>query len=193
MDSYNYLVIAMKLIPLTRGLFAKVDDADFGRLSQWTWFAAPSRRKSGYVYYAARHGGFGETHVSMAREILGLKKGDTRDANHRYGDTLDNRRSELQIVTRSEKTRNTKWHKMLEANPTRLTDAATLASLLCVSKGIIMHWVKRYGMPAYKMGPMYCFDIQEVDVWAAKNEWMREHLRIIEKCKSPFASVAGYT
>ena len=29
----------MKIIPLTQGKFAMVDDADFERLNQWKWYA----------------------------------------------------------------------------------------------------------------------------------------------------------
>ena len=40
----------MKLIKLTQGKFAQVDDADFEWLNQWKWFAA--KRK--HTYYAGR-------------------------------------------------------------------------------------------------------------------------------------------
>lgn len=37
--------------------------------------------------------------VSMHREILGLKRGDRRQGDHKNHDTLDNRRNNLRIVT----------------------------------------------------------------------------------------------
>lgn len=41
----------MKTIPLTRGLFAQVDDEDHPYLSQFTWYADKSRN----TFYAARN------------------------------------------------------------------------------------------------------------------------------------------
>lgn len=40
----------MKLIPLTKGKFAMVDDKDFERVNQFKWFA----QKMGHGFYAAR-------------------------------------------------------------------------------------------------------------------------------------------
>ena len=40
----------MKLIPLTQGKFAKVDDADYEYLMQWKWAAVRGK----YTWYARR-------------------------------------------------------------------------------------------------------------------------------------------
>lgn len=42
----------VKRIPLTQGLYAMVDDADYDRLMEHKWYAFPGRR----TYYAARQG-----------------------------------------------------------------------------------------------------------------------------------------
>jgi len=42
----------------------------------------------------------------MSRQILGLTPGDPRQADHRNHDTLDNRRENLRVATRSENCRN---------------------------------------------------------------------------------------
>ena len=80
----------MKRISLTQGQFATVDDEDFELLNQWTWWAVLS---SSNTYSAKRLG------VSMHRQILGLKPGDRRRAEHINRDKLDNRRSNLKIVS----------------------------------------------------------------------------------------------
>src|SRR3990172_7104034 len=58
----------MKLIPLTQGQFAIVDDEDYQWLSQWKWHA----RKHGNAYYAVRDVRQNEKRklIRMHREIL---------------------------------------------------------------------------------------------------------------------------
>ena len=80
----------MQRISLTQGQFATVDDEDFEWLNQWPWYAVCRGRG---LYYAERLG------ISMHRQILGLKLGDRRRAEHINRDKLDNRRSNLKIVS----------------------------------------------------------------------------------------------
>ena len=72
----------MKLIPLTRGMFAMVDDADFEWLNQWRWFAwRPTDRNT---WYAKRSGCIdGKKNSALHRVILGehIPKIDHRDGN----------------------------------------------------------------------------------------------------------------
>lgn len=92
----------MKEIPLTRGQVALVDDEDFDWLMQWKWRtqSLPSFRG----FYAARGVGPRGQHttVYMHRLILGLQPGDGRQGDHINHNTLDNRRSNLRIVTLQE-------------------------------------------------------------------------------------------
>jgi len=88
----------MKTIPLTQGKFAIVDDDDFNWLNQWKWYAA----KDGLSWYVCR----GRLSIKMHREILGLKKGDGKETDHKNGNGLDNRRCNLRICTRAENVRN---------------------------------------------------------------------------------------
>lgn len=107
----------MKRISLTKGQFAIVDDANYDWLNQWKWCA--QWNKYTQSFYAIRGKRLnGKNHiVSMAREILGLKDGDKRQADHTDHNTLDNRILNLQIVTHQQNSfnqRNTKgyyWHK----------------------------------------------------------------------------------
>lgn len=81
----------MKLIPLTHGKFAMVDDADYRSLNQWTWnlFAI------GNVEYARRtvRGGV----VLMHIQIFGSKFIDHQDRNG-----LNNQRDNLRPATKSQ-------------------------------------------------------------------------------------------
>lgn len=85
-----------KLIPLTKGKVAVVDEADYAALSQYKW----SARKDGNRYYAERNSHLGDgtrIHVQMHQEILGEKYTD-----HINGDGLDCRRENLRPATHSQ-------------------------------------------------------------------------------------------
>lgn len=86
------------LIPLGKGLVAQVDSEDYADLVKYHWYAR--RSKSGW--YAVRKAtihGIRRT-IFMHRQLAGA------DANHQVHhinhNRLDNRRANLQIVTRQE-------------------------------------------------------------------------------------------
>ena len=76
--------------------WAIVDDADFEWLNQWRWCL-------GTKGYAIRRGrktaGEPRTTFRMSRQITGLERGDSRQVDHINGNRLDNRRSNLRIVS----------------------------------------------------------------------------------------------
>ncbi len=84
----------MRTIELTRGKFAKVDDADYEYLNQWKW-----RHNEGY---ATRTLLPGRRHINMHRILMGLSLGDGKEVDHINGDGLDNRRCNLRLCTRSQ-------------------------------------------------------------------------------------------
>ena len=91
-------------IPLTKGQFALVDDADYEVLSKHSWYA------SGVRFYAARRRKDNERNprklVYMHRELLGVESSSLH-VDHINGNRLDNRRSNLRIVTVAENAQNT--------------------------------------------------------------------------------------
>lgn len=97
----------MMLIPLSRAQFAKVDDADFGWLSQWKWHAL----KQPNTFYACRtikNGGRKST-IWMHRLINDTPTDLKTD--HINGDGLDNRRSNLRSVDHQANMINCARHK----------------------------------------------------------------------------------
>ena len=94
-----------KNIPLYKGgrrvAFAIVDEGDAYWLQEWIWRVD----SNGYVL---RTGPLGSRSAvpRMHREILGLADGDPRKGDHINGDKLDNRRSNLRIVTVAQNNQN---------------------------------------------------------------------------------------
>jgi hypothetical protein len=91
-------------IPLTKGYEAVIDAADVPLVSAWSWSADEDTRPDGTVraVYARRHGRSGSKKytVSLHRQILALGPG--LEGEHRDGDGLNNRRSNLRVATRSQ-------------------------------------------------------------------------------------------
>jgi len=103
----------MKIILLTRGLIALVDDCDYERLNQYSWFAY--QKEKGGHFYAGRKmrlpSGKRRTY-DMHRDILGLVSGDGKIADHReIENTLDNRRSNLRVADKFQSNQNQRAHK----------------------------------------------------------------------------------
>ncbi len=101
----------MKLIPLTRGQFAKVDDEDYESLSKFKWHARYD--KTTKSYYAGRTGYCGKRKyktILMHRSINCAKQGELVD--HKDHDTLNNQRSNLRTCTNSQNCANSRKLKI---------------------------------------------------------------------------------
>lgn len=95
----------MKEIPLTKGLVAKVSDADFEKLALYKWYANGSPDAG---YYAA--GWVDNKSVPMHRYIMGVTDSAVL-VDHRNGDRLDNQRRNLRLCTKAENARNRKINR----------------------------------------------------------------------------------
>lgn len=89
----------MKLIPLTKGLYATVDDEDYEYLSKFNWCANKGAKHK--TYYAVRgtrkQGKY--RRIFMHRVIAQARTGETVD--HRNHNTLDNQRENLRVGTQA--------------------------------------------------------------------------------------------
>lgn len=103
----------MKYIKLTRGQHTVVDDDKYELLNKHKWCAAWNIYTKSFYVYRSDNGYM----LSMARVILGLKRGDKHQPDHIDHNTLDNRLLNLRIVTHQQNSfniKNTKgyyWHK----------------------------------------------------------------------------------
>ena len=93
-----------KLIPLSRGLFATVDDEDFDYLNQWKWSASlQGRKRCVNPKFRAVRVEEGRT-ILMHREIMKARRGKTVD--HRDRNPLNNQRANLRVCTQKKNTLN---------------------------------------------------------------------------------------
>jgi hypothetical protein len=97
----------MASLTLTKGYVAIIDDEDFEFLSRWKWCAS----QCGQSFYAMR-GQLREGKQQffyLHRIILNAQKGQYVD--HIDGDTMNNSRNNLRIVTAKQNSANMKKHK----------------------------------------------------------------------------------
>lgn len=97
-----------RLIPLTQGQFAKVDAADYEWIMQWKWHAIWAETTKSFYARRTDRGGGKRIAVHMHRLILGLVRGDESQSDHANRDTLDNRRLNLRLASKSENMINRK-------------------------------------------------------------------------------------
>jgi hypothetical protein len=79
----------MRLIPLTKGYFAKVDATDYEYLAQYQWHAV--RKRSGAEQCAVYAAGYIDGQRIYMHRLLCAG----RAVDHINGDSLDNRRANL--------------------------------------------------------------------------------------------------
>lgn len=99
-------MIPYRIIPLTRGQVAWVDEEDYEWVSAVRWQA---QFKNNTFYATCGISRLTDQSPLMHRQILGLNRGDPRIGDHREPSmTLDNRRSNLRIATPSQNGQNTR-------------------------------------------------------------------------------------
>lgn len=126
----------VKQIPLTRGMAALVDDADFDELSRFKWHAVPSGNS-----FAATRGqwdGHRILHVFMHRQIMQAEP--DRWVDHKDGNALNNQRDNLRFATRRQNRANSR------RNTTKTVPF----------KGVFFHKrINRYGAQLWRAGKSY--------------------------------------
>lgn len=92
-----------RTIPLTRGLVALVDEADYGALSAFKWYAIEgyAGRKLPHPTQPGK-----QITILMHRQIMGCSYGDGVQVDHRDTNRLNCRRANLRCSTQAQNTRN---------------------------------------------------------------------------------------
>ena len=123
----------MKLIPLTQGKFAIVDDDDYSVMKGYRWFVNRTRKN----FYAARN--TDDHHqVRMHNEILGIKGVD-----HKNGDGLDNRRQNLRPATHQQNMMNRRpWEGRRFKGSYRESKGSWMATINLNGKKFCLGWFK---------------------------------------------------
>jgi hypothetical protein len=104
-DNYSNQDSEMQEISLTKGQVAIIDDADWPIVSEHQWYALWNKdTRSFYALTGIRKADGRWTTTQMHRLILGAQKGQQVD--HLNHNTLDNRRSNIRLCTRSQNMHN---------------------------------------------------------------------------------------
>lgn len=93
----------VKAIPLTRGFATVVDLEDYHKFGKYKWYAKFGAGKTPYAARSIKEDGHTKT-VRLHREIMNAPS--DMEVDHENGDTLDNRRSNLKVVTKQKNLEN---------------------------------------------------------------------------------------
>ena len=126
----------MKLIPLTQGKFAKVDDADYEWLMQWKWRFHMKSNKPGEGYASRSIGGVNHRSTVRMHRLI-AQTPDGMQVDHIDGDKLNNQRNNLRNCTNAQNARNG------TIGPNNTSGY----------KGIRLRWDKKKWQAEIKIGP----------------------------------------
>ena len=98
-----------RIIPLTQGKEAIIDEQDWSLIAPYTWYAH-GRGRSWHARAADIVGERGSSSrplgIYMHRLILGIPRGDKRQVDHINRNGLDNRRCNIRVATHSQNMHN---------------------------------------------------------------------------------------
>lgn len=124
-----------RLVQLTHGQWAVVDDDVYPAVAQWKWQAIRGPLGCWYARRAHYHDDGRIEYRLMHREILGLIDGPMVD--HRDGNCLNNRRSNLRACSHLQNSRNTKLNQRNKSGFKGVswsTAAGKWRASLCINK-----------------------------------------------------------
>lgn len=157
----------MKLIPISKGLFAMVDDEDFEHLNNFTW-SAHIHPDGGR--YAVTHikikppiNGVRQRQIKMHRIIMGCTYRDGKIIDHIDGNGLNNQKSNLRFCTCSENGMNRKPN----INGTSKYKGVSLSTTKRENGKVYCYWVA--GIKLKKYTWLGCFK-NETDAAKAYND-----------------------
>jgi hypothetical protein len=143
----------MKEIKLTKGFSTIVDDEDYEWLSQYKWNTATrgkeAKRRRLRDHNVARaaikvdlgDGRYAYEPVYMHRMIMDARQGEYVD--HINGDSLDNRRENLRIVTNQQNSWNAVGAKSMNGKPTSSRFKGVFKKTCKTKYGDYVYWVAR--------------------------------------------------
>lgn len=95
---YMLLLVSTRRSDSKRAGFVKLDTEDYDWAKRYSWSFDPN----GYAFRTQKN----KVRSLLSRELLGLERGDPREAEHINRQPLDNRRSNLRITTHAENLQN---------------------------------------------------------------------------------------
>jgi len=130
----------MRKLLLSNGITTLIDDSDFERVSQYKWSSYKFRKTSATPYvvrYSYKNGK--QSTVYLHRFLMDAPKG--MQVDHKNGDGLDNRRSNLRICTNEENQQNQRVHREGHLLGTRKGPSGWTAQIWISGK---VHYIGHY-------------------------------------------------
>lgn len=98
----------MKKIPLSRGMFALVDDSDYERVIQFKWCVDTNDYKRFYAKHGYAYKNGKRPCIKLHHFLIGRIKG--KEVDHIDGNGLNNQRNNLRFCTRTQNAWNTRGY-----------------------------------------------------------------------------------
>jgi hypothetical protein len=147
--------------------YALVDPSDYPWAMRFRWTRMVRANGDHHAYRKMRVDGR-QRAIYLARELLGLAWGDPGEADHRNGNGLDNRRTNLRVISHAQNAQNRR-------GPQRNSTTGVRGVSRCKQTG---RWSARAEMNGryYWLGRHATLDEAEAVVVA----WRQEHMPISE-------------
>lgn len=100
----------MKTISLTQGYEALLDDADYEIQSHYKWHVHIGSHGSIYARRTVTISKGKRQHLWLHCEIMGVKRGDGQEVDHKDRDGLNDQRHNLRVCTHKKNSYNRKTH-----------------------------------------------------------------------------------